>query len=164
MRRTASPRVEGYAILAGAALLAALVLRRPELAVAAAPFALVLALGLRLARDPAVRVDLELAADRTLESSRLPAELSVRSESGVDRLELLVDLPEGVGVADGDNATAVRLRRGEERTLRAPGRWESPRLFSPQLLPCGTSTVWSCYGIQNSKSDALLRFVASSTA
>ena len=100
MRRTASPRVEGYAILAGAALLAALVLRRPELAVAAAPFALVLALGLRLARDPAVRVDLELAADRTLESSRLPAELSVRSESGVDRLELLVDLPEGVGVAD----------------------------------------------------------------
>ena len=124
MRRTASPRVEGYAILAGAALLAALVLRRPELAVAAAPFALVLALGLRLARDPAVRVDLELAADRTLESSRLPAKLSVRSESGVDRLELLVDLPEGVGVADGDNATAVRLRRGEERTLSFDVRCE----------------------------------------
>ena len=124
MRRTASPRVEGYAILAGAALLAALVLRRPELAVAAAPFALVLALGLRLARDPAVRVDLELAADRTLESSSLPAELSVRSESGVDRLELLVDLPEGVGVADGDNATAVRLRRGEERTLSFDVRCE----------------------------------------
>ena len=117
MTRTAGPRVEGYAVLAGAALVASLALRRPELAVAGAPFALVLALGLRLARDPRVRVRLDLEATRTLEGSRVAGELAARAETGVDRLELLLDLPSDVEVAEAENATALRLRAGEERSL-----------------------------------------------
>jgi uncharacterized protein (DUF58 family) len=117
MRRTASPRVEGYAVLTAAGLAGALALRRPELAVAAAPFALVLLLGLRLARDPGVQVRLALDTDRTLEDSRVGAEISVRAEAGVDRLELMLDLPAGVEVADAASATAVRIRKGEDRAI-----------------------------------------------
>jgi uncharacterized protein (DUF58 family) len=117
MRRRGSPRVEGYAILAGAGLVSALALRRPELAVAAAPFAVVLVLGLRLARDPDVRIGMELAAERTLEGSTVPAEVSVSAATRVDRLELLLDLPDGVEVADAQRARAIRLGRGDERSL-----------------------------------------------
>ena len=44
MTRTASPRLIGYASLAAVGLVAALALRRPELEVVAAPFALFLAI------------------------------------------------------------------------------------------------------------------------
>jgi uncharacterized protein (DUF58 family) len=117
MRRRASPRVAGYAILAGAGLVSALALRRPELAVAAAPFAVLLALGLRLARDPDVRIGLELAAERTLEGSPVAAEVTVAAETRVDRLDLMLDLPDEVEVADAEPARAIRLGRGEERSL-----------------------------------------------
>ncbi len=45
MTRTGNPRLVGYAALAALGLLGALALRRPELAIVAAPFALVLAIG-----------------------------------------------------------------------------------------------------------------------
>ena len=60
MRRSASPRVTAYAVLAAAGLVGALAARRPELAVLAAPFAVTLALGLRLDREPQVGVWLSL--------------------------------------------------------------------------------------------------------
>lgn len=126
MTRTGSPRIEGYAAVAAITLLAALVLRRPELAIVAAPFALVLALGTRVAGDPAVTVALELETDRTLEQSEVESILFVRAERAVDRLELLLDLPAAVETADGAVAYAGRLRAGEEReipvTLRC-SRW-----------------------------------------
>jgi uncharacterized protein (DUF58 family) len=115
--RTGSPRIAGYASLAAVGLVGALALRRPELAVAAAPFALVLVIGLRTARDPGLAVDLTLAADRVLEGRDVEAVVEVRAARGVDRLELLVELPPGVEVADGSRAHAVRLRGGEPREL-----------------------------------------------
>jgi uncharacterized protein (DUF58 family) len=117
MRRTGSPRVEGYAILAAAGLVAALVLRRAELAVAAAPFALALVLGIRLARDPDVHVSFELEAERTVEQKEVAARIKVAVAATVDRLEVLLQLPPGVELAEGDNPTAFRLGAGEERTL-----------------------------------------------
>jgi len=114
--RRGSPRLEGYAILAAIGLVAALALRRPELAVAAAPFALVLAIGLQLAREPRLDIQFTVAGERTVEGADVDAEIVVRTESSVDRLELLLDLPKGVEVA-GDDAVAVRLRTGEERTI-----------------------------------------------
>jgi uncharacterized protein (DUF58 family) len=115
--RSRSARLGGYAALAAIGLVAALALRRPELAIAAAPFALVLAVGTGLARDPRVEVDFTLASDRTVEGEEVEAEIAVRAESPVDRLELLLDLPQGMGVVDGADALAVRLRAGEEREL-----------------------------------------------
>jgi uncharacterized protein (DUF58 family) len=117
MRRAASPRVEGFAFVAGVGLVAALALRRPELAVVAAPFAVALALGLRLARDPQVTLGLALETERALEEGAVEGVLTVRTDGTVDRLELLLDLPAEVEVADADSATAIRLRAGEERSL-----------------------------------------------
>jgi uncharacterized protein (DUF58 family) len=114
--RAGNPRLVGYVALAALGLLGALALRRPELAVAAAPFALVLALGSR-ARDPRVTVAFTMDAERTLEGVEEGVTLTVRSERAVDRLELLLDLPAGVQVADGDAAQSLRLRAGEDREL-----------------------------------------------
>jgi uncharacterized protein (DUF58 family) len=115
--RTGSPRIVGYAALAAVGLVGALALRRPELAVAAAPFALLLALGLRAAAEPGVSVELSLAADRALEGTDVEALLEVGAVRNVDRLELLVELPRGMEVADGSTANAVRVRAGEPREL-----------------------------------------------
>ncbi len=126
MTRRASPRVAGYATLTAIGLVAALALRRPELAVMVAPFALALAVGLRSVRDPMVELDFTLASDRVLEGSEVDAELTVRAETGVDRLELLLDLPPGMEVADGDDAVALRLCGGDEQSIPLrlrPVRW-----------------------------------------
>ncbi len=116
MTRAGNPRLVGYVALAALGLLGALALRRPELAVAAAPFALVVALGSR-ARDPRVAVEFTMDAERTLEGANEEVTVTVRSERTVDRLELLLDLPAGVQVADGEAAQSMRLRAGEEREL-----------------------------------------------
>jgi len=115
--RSGSPRIEGYAVIAAIALVAALSLRRPELAIIATPFAVVLAVGTALARDPKVSVALVLDADRTMEEADVAASLAVRTEGAVDRLELLLELPPGVEIADESNAHALRLSTGEEREI-----------------------------------------------
>jgi uncharacterized protein (DUF58 family) len=117
MRRAASPRVEGYAVVAAFGLVTALVLRRPELAVAVSPFALALAVGIRLTRDPGIHVSFSLDRERTIEGEPVDALIGVRTETGVDRLEILLDLPEWVEVADATNAAALRLGPGEEREV-----------------------------------------------
>jgi uncharacterized protein (DUF58 family) len=117
MTRTASARLEGYAVVVALALVAALALRRPELAVLAAPFALVLAFGLRSVPEPVVDASLALAADRVVEHEELAGTLDVRAGSRVDRLELLLVLPDGVAAVDGADAFALRLAAGEERAI-----------------------------------------------
>jgi uncharacterized protein (DUF58 family) len=114
--RTGSPRVLGYAAIAAIGLVAALALRRPELAVVAAPFALLLAIGTRAARDPGITLGLTLASDRTIEGDDVPLVLDLAAERPVDRVELLFDLPEGIEVADGSQAAAMRLLAGEPRS------------------------------------------------
>ena len=116
MTRRASPRLEAYAVLAAIGLVASLVLRRPELAAAAAPFALLLTVGTQLARGPKLDVEFAVADERTLEGAGVDAEIVVRSDVPIDRLELLLDLPPGV-TTEGSDAFAVRLRGGEERRI-----------------------------------------------
>lgn len=116
MTRAANPRLVGYLALAALGLVGALALRRPELAIAAAPFVLVVALGSR-ARDPRIAVAFRMDADRTLEGADEDVTLTVRSGRAVDRLELVLDLPTGVQVAGGDEAQSLRLHAGEEREL-----------------------------------------------
>jgi len=114
---TASPRVTAYAALAALFLLSALAVRRPELAVLALPFALPLAAGLHLARQPDVRVWLTLDRERALEQDELAVELVVASERPVERLELLLVLPAGLEVAAGASTVSVRLGPEDERTI-----------------------------------------------
>ena len=117
MTRRGSPRIEGYAALAAVGLVAALAVRRPELAVLASPFALLLAIGTRVARDPKVSVELELEAERVLEGEEIEGLLTLSAESAVDRLEVLLDLPPGVEAIGGETSWAVRLHRGSPREI-----------------------------------------------
>jgi uncharacterized protein (DUF58 family) len=115
--RRASPRLGAYAGLSALGLLAALVLGRPELVVLAAPFALLLAAGLVLGRAPQLSVSCTLDADRALEGDEVGATIVVRSETPVERLEVLLALPYGLRSDPAHNPATLRLTAGEERTL-----------------------------------------------
>jgi uncharacterized protein (DUF58 family) len=115
--RAATPRLGAYAALAGAGLLAALILGRPELAALAAPFATLLVVGLSLAETPRLSGVLELDTDRQVQGEPVELELELRSETPVARLELLLDLPEGL-VAETPNPQLLRLHAGERRELQ----------------------------------------------
>ena len=117
MTRTASPRLIGYASLSAVGLVAALALRRPELAVIAAPFALFLAIGTRAAREPRISAALELENERALEGTEVGAVLNLETDRAIDRLEVVLRLPRAVEVVNGSQAHALRLRAGETREL-----------------------------------------------
>ena len=117
MTSSASPRVTAYAALAALFLLSALAVRRPEVAVLALPFALPLAIGLHLARQPDLRIWLRLERERALEQDEVAVELVVASERPVERLELMLVLPDGLEVASGASTVSVRLGWNDERTI-----------------------------------------------
>jgi uncharacterized protein (DUF58 family) len=124
MTPSASPRVTAYAALTALFLLAALALRRPEPAVLALPFALPLALGLRLTRAPEVRAWVEVERERALEAEELRAAITLASDVPVERLEVLLEVPDGLTVVDGAAAASVRLGWDEQRTLELRLRCE----------------------------------------
>lgn len=126
MTRTTAPKLTAYAGLAAFGLLAAVALGRPELAVLAAPFALVPALGLSLARVPSFRAWQTLDAERTVEGGEVPFELELRSDTGLLHAEVAAVLPEGAHVTDGAHPALVRLgaRQSVELGWRIEcGRW-----------------------------------------
>ena len=117
MRRAGNPRLVGYAALAALGLVGALVARRPELAIVAAPFALLLISGTRGVADPAVAVELVVASERTMEEADVDAVCTVRANRAVDRVEVVLRLPKGIQVVEGGTGRSARLEAGEEREL-----------------------------------------------
>jgi uncharacterized protein (DUF58 family) len=129
--RTAAPKTAAYTALAGLGLIAALVTRRAELAALAAPFLLALAAGFLRRGDPDVRVEVRIGRGRVIQGEELEAEVELTAARAVERLEVLLELPRGVELADGRNPAAVRLAAGETRTLRLrlrAERWGAFRL------------------------------------
>jgi uncharacterized protein (DUF58 family) len=116
MSRSATGKLHVYVVLAGLGLLGALTLGRPELAAIAAPFALFVALGLVLAREPSIRAQSELERERQLESRHVDLIVELSADRTVARHELLFDLPGGL-VAEAPNPILIRLARGEQREL-----------------------------------------------
>ena len=121
MSRAATPKLGAYAALAGVGLLAALVLGRPELAALAAPFALVLLAGLSLAETPDLRVALELDRERQVEGEEVEASLEVHARTPAERVELLLDLPDGLE-SEAPNPVLLTLGWDERRELEMPLR------------------------------------------
>lgn len=117
LTRSGSPRVTAYATLTAALLLAALALGRPELAALALAFALPLALGLTLTREPGLRIWFEVDRERALEHDELGVELTVGSDRPVERVEIALAVPDGLEVASGSSAVSVRLGRQDERRI-----------------------------------------------
>ena len=112
-----TPKLSAYAGLAALALLAALATRRPELVAVAAPFALSTALGLLLARRPQIEAEMQLGSERTLEGDELEVGVTLRADTGAERVEFLLELPRELVVLDGVNPVQLRLADGERREL-----------------------------------------------
>jgi hypothetical protein len=106
-----TPKLAAYLGLTAAALFAALLLRRPELGVVAAPFALSLALGLMTAVPPRIDATLTLDRDRAVQ-----AELRLRSVTTVERLEVRPVLPRGIEL-EAYGSLLLRLEAGNVHVL-----------------------------------------------
>jgi uncharacterized protein (DUF58 family) len=119
--RAATGKLRAYLVLTGLGLLAALALGRPELAALAAPFAVFAAVGLALDRPVVVKAQAELQHERQLEGRLVTVWLEVTATQPVERLELLLDLAQGVE-AEAPNPILIRLGRGERRELELPLR------------------------------------------
>ncbi len=131
MTPSASPRLAAYIGLAALGLIAALALRRPELVIVAAPFALLVAGGLFFEAKPEIRAWLAFDRTRALEGDDVVGEIEVSARTRVEKLELYVAVPRGLKVVEGENPSSVRLRAGEERTVTATLRclrWGSVEL------------------------------------
>jgi uncharacterized protein (DUF58 family) len=116
--RSPTPKLGAYAGLSALGMLGALALGRPEFVALAAPFALVVAAGVAAAREPRITVAFALERERALEAEELDAELEVVAARPAPRAEVLLELPNGLEVADGENPAAFRLGAGEQRQHR----------------------------------------------
>jgi uncharacterized protein (DUF58 family) len=113
MTRTTAPKLTAYTGLAAFGLLAAVALGRPELAVLAAPFALVAAVGLPLAREPSMRCWSSVSVERTVEGGTVQVELDLRAEAAIHHAEVALLLPRGAVVEDGVNPALIRIGSGD---------------------------------------------------
>ena len=125
MTRSPTPKLGAYAGLAALGLLAGLALRLPELVLLAAPFAVVSAVSALQVRTPRIDVEVELDRKRALEGELLDVWIRFGLGDGVERLDVLLELPAGLEVEVGTNPSTVRLVEGEERVL--PLRLRSTR-------------------------------------
>jgi uncharacterized protein (DUF58 family) len=123
MTGTASPKLHVYAALAGAGMIAALALGRPELAALAAPFAAFVLIGLALARPPELRAIVELDRERQIEGRHVVADMELVAARRVERLEVFVALHDGL-VSEDPNPRIVTLAAGGEREIELRLRCE----------------------------------------
>jgi uncharacterized protein (DUF58 family) len=82
----------------------------------AAPFAAVLVVGLSLAGEPDLKALFELDHERQVQGETVEAELEIWTQRPLTRLELLLDLPDGL-VAETPNPQLISLSAAERRTI-----------------------------------------------
>jgi uncharacterized protein (DUF58 family) len=85
-----SPRLRAYAALAATGLMAALITGRPDLAVLATPFALLVAVALA-ATPPALDGELRLERDRAIEGERLRATVAIANRGAAARVDVTLE-------------------------------------------------------------------------
>jgi len=146
---SASARLVPNLGLAAVGLIAALALRRAELVVVAAPFALIVAAGLMLEGRPQVKAWLTLERLRAIEGEEIVALIELNATTAINLLELHLVLPRGLTVVEGDNPCSLRLAADEERTLALTlrcDRWGSLDLGEIRLRARGRIGMLSWEG------------------
>jgi uncharacterized protein (DUF58 family) len=114
---TPTARVVGSALVGVVGLFLAVVARRPEPAVAAAPFLTMGVVGFAALRPPRVTATLEVGPQRLVEGDQV--EVVVHLESvGAGRVQLALDLPPGLRGVDLDLATELLVGSGRRATTR----------------------------------------------
>ena len=141
MVRSGSPRLAGYAVVATAGLVAALLAGRPDLAAFVAPLLVALAVALTW-RPLAVEGGVALERDRTLEGERVDAIVTVENRGPAARVEVHLPASARLGQPGAEQSrfgavpVALRLEAGERRELRlplVPERW-GVHLAGPTLV------------------------------
>jgi uncharacterized protein (DUF58 family) len=117
-KRRPSPKLTGYTGLAATALLAGLALGVPELVAVGAPLALLVVVGLAMAREPELQLEVALDRERAVEGDEVTMTITVRSAAALARLELLPVVPERLTAPGQPRARSLRLAPGEPRTVR----------------------------------------------
>ncbi len=148
MRRSPSARLAGLLAVAGAGAVAGLASGRAELAVLAAPYLLLVAIGLVLADEPRVVGKLALERDRLLEGETTRVTAVLHNE-GVSAVELELALVRTAKLTlEPDGHVLLRLAPGEETEVQfnaTPVRWGA-HAVGPLVLrardPLGM-TSWS---------------------
>ena len=125
MTRSFEPKLVWYTGLAAAGLLAALAARLPELVALAGPFALAPAIGLLLARAPELDASVTLERERALEGDELEATVVVAAAAGAERVDVLLELPPGIVLVDGDNPVTIHI--ADRRSVELPFRLRCER-------------------------------------
>jgi uncharacterized protein (DUF58 family) len=138
MTRADSPRLVAYGGLAAIGLLVGLAVGRVELVALAAPFALACVSGAALARDPRLRAVVRTDRRRALEDETVRATVELVSDAGADRVDVLLQLPRGLRVPEG-NPRAVSLHPAAEQTLELDvhcERWGAYRVGPVLVRAC----------------------------
>lgn len=112
MTRSATPKLSAYAGLAALGLLAALATGLPELVALAAPFALLVTIGVLQVRQPVLDADVTLTRERVLEGDDVVATITLNSEVGAEATEVLLDLPRELVVQDDANPRSLHVADG----------------------------------------------------
>jgi uncharacterized protein (DUF58 family) len=121
-----SPRTPGLLALAACGLIAALAAGRPELALLAVPFVVFVGIGLALAAEPRLAVEIELERTRLLEGETVIAAAHLRNAgTAAVALELAVERT-GRLALEPAGLVAVRVRAASCTELAfsvSPSRW-----------------------------------------
>jgi uncharacterized protein (DUF58 family) len=118
-------KLRGYAVLAAALLWAAIVLHRPELVALAAPFGMLLAVGLAATAPPEIAVAVEEDEVRAVEGDTVTLHVRVEA-SGAPARPVAVELRSPPGLTATAAARVLRMRDGEPADLAfevACGHW-----------------------------------------
>lgn len=99
MIRATTARLRTFAVIAVLGLIGGLAAGRPELAAVAAPFVVLLGVGLALSHDLDVNIDVQLDRDRAIEGEEIMLVVTASTDPPVFRLDFEVDLPIGVVIA-----------------------------------------------------------------
>jgi uncharacterized protein (DUF58 family) len=114
----ATAKLHGYTAFGALALVAALLLRRGELAAVGAPFLLVAAVALVRSTPVHIAATAALDTDRALEGDVVTVSVEMRSDAALPHVELHLPLPPALRVVDGAATVATTLHADESRTVR----------------------------------------------
>jgi uncharacterized protein (DUF58 family) len=117
VKRSATRKLGAYAGLSALGLLASLALGLPELAALAVPFAVIAGTGLALAERIQIDASFTLERELMVEGEAFDAELVLRSRTAVERLDVMLELPDGIAAVEGDTPYTIRLDARSPRTL-----------------------------------------------
>jgi len=115
----ATPKVIAYAALAGAGLLAAVVLGEMAVVALAVPFAFALVTGLLVPVPPLPEVGLEVDVSQLVEGGRATVALEVSAPERVRRCDVVLAIPSGLR-PEGPTAWSLQLDAGSPLHLEVP--------------------------------------------